>query len=189
MIISNKHITDGLAWVGKCIHSPEQRLILGATALATQPVIDLCNKNVDEETRKTSVARTLAKIVAGTIVGVAVRAGCIALVKKYCKYDMRYLDKGEKLVKRIVPKKKNGFFVPILNSKILGGKEKNFSLTEAEVQKRFEKYIKSMGTFVATIAMIGTNFLIDAPLTKRLTSVFINKINKNDNAHQKEVKR
>lgn len=29
-----------------------------------------------------------------------------------------------------------------------------------------------MGTFVATIAMIGTNFLLDAPLTKYFTGVF-----------------
>ena len=30
--------------IGEVINSPEQRLILGATALATQPFIDLNNK-------------------------------------------------------------------------------------------------------------------------------------------------
>ena len=33
--------------IGEIINSPEQRLILGATALATQPFIDLNNKKAD----------------------------------------------------------------------------------------------------------------------------------------------
>ena len=61
-------------------------MILGATALATQPVIDLKNKEVDEETRMTSVARTIAKIVAGTIVGVVVRYAGIEAAKAFSKY-------------------------------------------------------------------------------------------------------
>lgn len=187
MIISNKIITDGLNWVGKCIHSPEQRLILGATALATQPVIDLHNKNVDEETRKTSVARTLAKIIAGTIVGVAVRAGCIALVKKHCKYKFIYSDESKKLVRKIVPDNKGGFFTPLINVRMKLDDGKMHSLTEQEAIKKIQKYIKSMGTFVATVAMVGTNFLLDAPLTKWLTGKFINKIN--EETDTKEVKK
>ena len=46
-----------------------------------------------------------------------------------------------------------------------------------------------MGTFVATVAMIFTNFLIDAPLTKHLTSVFTKKINKEVSGKNREVKK
>ena len=175
MIINNDKIIKGLEWTGKCVHSPEQRLILGATALATQPFIDLSNKKVDEETRKTSVARTLAKIIAGTVVGVGIRAVCIAIVKKYCKYDLGYSDNAQKIVNSIRHKKGRGFFVPLLTSKTIPNKDGMFAIPKAEVEQRFEKYIKSMGTFVATVAMIGTNFLIDAPLTKYLTNVFMQK--------------
>lgn len=189
MIINNKRIINGLNWVGKCIHSPEQRLILGATALATQPVIDLCNKNVDEETRKTSVARTLAKIIAGTIVGVAVRAACISLVKRHCNYTLGYFDKTKEIVNRVVPKKGKGFFAPFLKNIDLKDKNGEFVFTKSDIDKRIEKHIKSMGTFVATVVMIATNFLLDAPLTKWLTGKFINKINNNDNVHQKEVRK
>ena len=45
--------------IGEVINSPHQRLILGATALATQPFIDLNNKKADKETRAVSVARTI----------------------------------------------------------------------------------------------------------------------------------
>ena len=69
------------------MHAPEQRILIGATGLAIQPFIDLNNKNVDKETRKTSAWRTAAKIIAGTIVGVAVRYWGIAFVKKYAQYD------------------------------------------------------------------------------------------------------
>ena len=43
----------------------------------SQPFIDASNKNVDEKTRKVSVARTIAKIIAGTLTGYFVRKGCI----------------------------------------------------------------------------------------------------------------
>lgn len=62
---------------GKKCTSAHQRGILGATALLTQPFIDAKNKDVDDKTRKYSVARTIAKIIAGTMTGVAIRYGCI----------------------------------------------------------------------------------------------------------------
>ena len=64
MIIRNEYVKKGLDFAGKYLHAPEQRLLLGATALATQPFIDMHNKNVDKETRMMSVARTIAKIIA-----------------------------------------------------------------------------------------------------------------------------
>lgn len=47
----------------------QNRLILGVSSALTQPFIDYKNKDVDEETRKYSTARTLIKIGVGTIVG------------------------------------------------------------------------------------------------------------------------
>ena len=45
-------VTNGIKKAGEKISSAEQRLILGASALMSQPFIDAKNKNVDEKTRK-----------------------------------------------------------------------------------------------------------------------------------------
>ena len=75
-VVSDKFISHVENFGKKCT-SAHQRGILGATALITQPFIDAHNKSVDEKTRKFSVARTIAKIIAGTLTGVAIRYGCI----------------------------------------------------------------------------------------------------------------
>lgn len=169
MIISNKTIKTALDWTGKKLHSPEQRLILGATALATQPFIDLHNKEVDAETRKTSVARTLAKIIAGTLVGYAVRRAGISFVRKYSQYST---DMVGGLVAKITPKDGKGFFVPMFTKTLKPTEKSIFPIAQDKLEKKFELYRKAMGTFVATVAMIGTNFILDAPLTKFFTGVF-----------------
>lgn len=166
MIINNKVVKDSLTWAGKCLHAPEQRLILGATALATQPFIDLNNKEVDEDTRKLSAARTVAKIIAGTIVGVGVRYLGIKAVKAFSKCDFIYKGDSKDFITRIIPDAKRGFLTP---TSFRGGV---FPMATAEVERRLEKYRKAMGTLTATIAMVATNFLLDAPLTKYLTGVF-----------------
>ena len=171
MIISNKAIKSCLDFAGKHLHAPEQRLILGATALATQPFIDLRNKEVDEKTRMTSVARTIAKIVAGTVVGVIVRQAGISLIKRYTKYKP-IVDKNNYVI-AIARQKGRDLFVPLFI-----GITKTSKITAADLDKKFQLYTKALGTFVATVAMMFTNFLIDAPLTKYLTSVFTKKINK-----------
>ena len=68
-VYSDKKMVNGIKKTGEKISSAEQRLILGASALMSQPFIDANNKRVDEKTRKVSVARTIAKIVAGTFTG------------------------------------------------------------------------------------------------------------------------
>ncbi len=70
------------------IAGPQNRLILGVSALASQPFIDYFNKNVDENTRKYSVCKTLAKIIVGTIVGVTVRS----LAIKYSANLLKSVD-------------------------------------------------------------------------------------------------
>ena len=68
VIINNKNLINITEWTGRKINSPQQRFILGLTAIMIQPVIDYTNRNVDEETREVSAARTAAKIIAGTSV-------------------------------------------------------------------------------------------------------------------------
>lgn len=180
IIVTQKHTKELVDLIGKHIQSPEQRLLLGATALATQPFIDYRNKDVDDNTRMISVARTLAKIVAGTIVGVLVRRGGIGLVEALGKKKFTYDAKG--FVEKITPESKKDIFTP----KFL--KVKN--CTEEEFERRYSAYIKAMGTMFATVAMIFTNFAIDAPLTRVLTRKFHKIITeKNMPEQKKEVKK
>ena len=144
---SSERLLYRLKDIGKNFSSDKQRLALGVTALVTQPVIDAHNKRVDEKTRKVSVARTIAKIIAGTLTGFFIRYGCIRAIKAFSQIP----GKG-------VPKYKT-IFTPkgVLDN-----------TTDA-----FEQYRNAMGTVVALGVMVFTNFLIDAPLTKFLTNTFV----------------
>ena len=153
--------------IGEKINSPEQRLILGATALATQPFIDLNNKKADKKTRAVSVARTIGKIVAGTLAGVAVRYGSIAAIKRFSGAELKTIDGVTKICK----KSKKDIFVPLF-AKIRP------NITEAEFAKEYENYTKALGTVAATVAMIFTNFMIDVPLTKLITNILTSKVEK-----------
>lgn len=153
MTISNEKTLKGLKWVGEKVSSPENRLILGVTALMSQPFIDLNNKKVDEDTRKVSAARTVAKIIAGTTTGVLIRSGCIHAIDAFTKLpteitpDMKF-------------KKLRTLFTP-----------------SAGILKDLNQYKKSLGTILSLGVMVVTNFLLDAPLTKFLTNKFVDRIN------------
>lgn len=153
MTISNEKTLKGLKWVGEKVSSPENRLILGVTALMSQPFIDLNNKKVDEDTRKVSAARTVAKIIAGTTTGVLIRSGCIHAIDTFTKLpteitpDMKF-------------KKLRTLFTP-----------------SAGILKDLNQYKKSLGTILSLGVMVVTNFLLDAPLTKFLTNKFVDRIN------------
>ena len=138
--------------IGEKVSSAENRLILGASALMSQPFIDYHNKNVDEKTRRVSVARTIAKIIAGTTTGFIIRKGCIKGINVLSEIPGPNISKIR------------SFFTPkdIKNNK-----------TDA-----FTQYRNAMGTIVALVVMMFTNFLIDAPLTKYLTNAMINKEDK-----------
>ncbi len=133
--------------IGRDISSAENRLILGVSALMTQPFIDAKNKNVDEETRKVSVCRTIAKIIAGTFTGYFIRKGCIKAIKAWSKIPAPGIPKYKTL---FTPK---------------GARSTN---TEA-----FKQYQNAMGTVAALVVMLFSNFLIDAPLTKFLTNLLV----------------
>lgn len=153
MTISNEKTLKGLKWVGEKVSSPENRLILGVTALMSQPFIDLNNKKVDEDTRKVSAARTVAKIIAGTTTGVLIRSGCIHAIDAFTKLpteitpDMKF-------------KKLRTLFTP-----------------SAGILNDLNQYKKSLGTILSLGVMVVTNFLLDAPLTKFLTNKFVDRIN------------
>ena len=130
-------------------HPMWNRAIMGATALATQPAIDYYNHKVDDETRVVSRNRTIAKIIAGTAVGMAVRGPVAALVEK-----MTNIKGKTKFSKFLLPK----------SDKILA----DF----AENTKHLANYRSTIAMVVALAIMTYTNFKIDAPLTSYLTNKF-----------------
>lgn len=152
--VGGERANKAVAWVGKNISSPENRFILGATALMSQPFIDLHNRKIDEDTRKVSAARTVAKIIAGTLTGVLIRSACIRSVNAFTKLPHE--------------------IKPNMNFKAV----RNLFTPSEGVCKNLDKYKDAMGTILATVVMMFTNFLIDAPLTKFLTNKFIDKIHK-----------
>ena len=123
------------------------RLIMGGTAIVTQPVIDYYNHRVDEETREVSRNRTIAKIIAGTTVGILVRGSAYKLVK-----EMTNLKGKGKYAKSLIPKTYLRKFVR--NPKLL------------------KNYQNALSTTIALLVMCITNFVIDAPLTTFLTNKF-----------------
>ena len=136
-------------------HPAKNRLIMGATALVTQPPIDYYNHKVDEETREVSRNRTIAKILAGTTVGILVRGSSYELVKNLTDI-----------------KSKSRFNKCLLPTKHLKDLVKN--------PKLLKNYRSALSTSIAILAMCVTNFVIDAPLTVFLTNYFNEKRMKKD---------
>lgn len=135
-----------LGYCANKLAGPENRLILGVSALASQPFIDFYNKNVDEKTRKYSVCKTISKIIVGTTVGVIVRALAI-------KYSSRLLKSVD--VSRVAP--------DILKS--------------PDSRKVLQNTI---GDILGLGICLFTNFLIDAPLTRKGTNYLAQKYVKED---------
>ena len=158
--VKSKKTNRVISWIGQKISSPQNRLILGATALMSQPFIDLHNRKVDEDTRKVSAARTVAKILAGTTTGFLVRYGCIKAID-YCSMLPEQISETTRFHKL------KTFFTP------------EAALTGA--LKNLGHYKKALGTIISLLVMTFTNFAIDAPLTKYLTNKFIDKKNLNSN--------
>lgn len=147
--VSNPKKLKAIDWIGKNLSSAENRLILGASALLSQPFIDASNKEVDAETRRYSVCRTIAKIIAGTLTGYSIRKLCIKSIDAFSKSageikpDMKF-------------KKMRTLLTPTLKY----------------TAEELSQYKNTLGTILALGVMVFTNFLIDAPLTKALTNLF-----------------
>ena len=137
-----------LDFVNKKTSSDTQRLIMGVTVIATQPLIDLRNKKIDEETRWTSVMRTIAKIIAGTTVGMfLVRGPVYKMVEK-----MTDINGSWKWARKLLPK--------------------TYIKELTENPNALRNYRSSIAMAISLGLMCITNFAIDAPLTMALTNFF-----------------
>ncbi len=153
--VPNKDIKNPVKYnkAGQLLASPHwNRLALGITAITTQPWIDYYNPDVDRDTAKTSFCRTLAKIPVCTTVGFIVRGGVYKLTEKFMHSSE---NEGSTL------------FTP---KAIL--QEKNANIREAKLKL----HKNAFSTVSAIGIMLFTNFLIDAPLTTKFTSIFMSKI-------------
>lgn len=124
----------------------ENRGIMGATALLTQPAIDYHNHKVDEETRRVARNRTIAKVVAGTGVGMFVVRGPIYKAIQ----SMTNIQGNSKYSKTLLPKK--------------------YLKEIADNPKFLKNYRSALAMAIALGAMCITNFVLDAPLTAFLTN-------------------
>jgi hypothetical protein len=128
-------------------HPAYNRAIMGASALILQPTIDGMNRSVDKETRKVSVCRTIAKIIAGTAVGILVRGSSHELIKKFTD-----IKGTAKYSKALIPK-------DILKKYLTN-------------ESKLNNYRSTLSTTLAILAMCITNFVLDAPLSAYLTNRF-----------------
>ena len=139
----------------------ENRAIMGATALVTQPTIDYYNHRVDDDTRTVSRNRTIAKVLIGTCVGIPVRGISYNIIEK-----MTQLDGTNKYSRKLLPEKH-------LSSLI-------------QNPQHMKNYRSALATATALFVMCFTNFLIDAPLTAMLTNKLNEKTKEKRLAHPKE---
>jgi len=144
-----------VGWIGKTISSPQNRLIMGVTALASQPFIDWNNKEVDENTRIVSCSKTLGKIIAGTATGVTVRYYAIKLAEKMSRTPAELASGAVKKLTK---------FNTFLSTPDL-----------KPLKDYYKQYRNSLGTFIGIGVMLITNFAIDMPLTNLLTNFFSKK--------------
>lgn len=165
--IKNENIIKKVKWLGEDFNSAMQRLVSGVTALITQPFFDLHNKTTDEKTRKTSCARTLGKIIAGTATGVVIRELCIKATENFTKNRAT----EEELARKA--KLKGKIYTPKIEFKPIEQCLLSKEALNANFRK-IKKYRNAFGTFAAVGIMVFTNFLIDAPLTTYLTNKFNN---------------
>ncbi len=139
----------------------KNRIIMGATALLTQPAIDYYNHRVDDETRTVSRNRTIAKIIAGTFVGAIVRGFAHKGVIK-----MTDINGISKMSKYLITK--------------------DLAERMATDEVFLHNFRSAVSTSLALAVMLFTNFLLDAPLTIYLTNKFNSKSHKKP--HAEEVK-
>lgn len=137
-----------------------QRVIIGATALALQPIIDLKNKKVDKRTREISATRSIARAFVGTATGIGVRWGCIKLGEAFSKagkaFDFKITEKqASKLA--------------------AAGRKVVKSLADA-TPEQVRGYAGVMGTIVALGVMLFTNFLLDVPLVNSMQNFLSDKV-------------
>lgn len=141
-------------WLGKQ-KTPFNRAVIGLVAILTQPWIDLFNKDVDEETRKTSCVRTAAKFAIGTGTGIGVR-------KIFIDYVVPQFTKTKEELGNKVKKSHHDWLKP--SESIIVAKDFE------RMKRTLSKHREVCGTFIAIAVMM----LTDPPLTLWTTN-FLNK--------------
>ncbi len=141
--------------VGTILSRPDVgRAILGATALTTQPFIDYYNPRVDRDTATVSTSRTIGKIIAGTTVG--------CLVRSACYYGSRALTNTNANAKEW--------------QKILLPSETMIQYLSKRNADWIKNYRSTLALLVGLFVMLGTNVMLDVPLThmisKRVLKLF-----------------
>lgn len=157
--------------VDERFNSAWQRLVSGVTAIFTQPFFDWNNKHTDKDTRTTSTARTVAKIGVGTLTGVAIRELCIWGTKYFTQNENIYNDEKAKFLAKHKNDGKLFREMPDFKAKKLTQCLLPESAKLTATAKDIRRYRGAMGTFAALFVMLFTNFLVDAPLTMKLTNV------------------
>jgi len=145
-----------LRWISKNFSSPQQRAVIGLTALCTQPFIDLHNRHIKKEDKSVVVAKTISKIIIGTCTGIAMRHYCIKAVKHFTKSNTRNLKYQFLLPTRIIAKLRR----------------RPSSVSDIELNN----YRNGLGTLFGVLGGMITNFLVDAPLTKMFTNTLNEKV-------------
>ena len=154
-----------LRWISKNFSSPQQRAVLGVTALCTQPFIDLYNSHIKKEDKPVTVAKTISKIVVGTTAGILMRHYAIKIAKNFTKS----VNCGK-------------YSQCLLPQEIVVQLAKN---PKAVPETHLANYRNGLGTFIGTMCGLFTNFLIDAPLSRKLTNFLHEKVFMKEKAHEK----
>ena len=164
-----------------------QKIVMSGSEAVVGPVMDVgigeaitkVTKEEDGRTRESSkvqAIRTFSQSTGGTIVGVIIRMICIGAATALC------MKAGQKT---------GGTIADIVNKNNEMVKEGAYIY-----KKNMETWGKNIGGVVATLVMLGTNFIIDAPfinwINKKATDIIDNKISKNKKdgveTKEKEVK-
>ena len=166
-----------------------QKIVMSGSESIVGPIMDIgighaITKATGEtdgrtnESSKVQAIRTFSQSVGGTIVGVVIRVACIAAATAL------FAKVGEKA---------GGKIADIVNE---ANKEGQRSFSKAEnaflYKDNMEKWGKNVGGAAATLVMLVTNFIIDAPfinwMNKKVTDVVDKFENKKNNQQAKEAK-
>lgn len=154
--IPNKEIKNIAKYnkTGAMLASPHwNRAAIGLAAIASQPWMDYFNPKVDRETAKASSLRTVAKILVCTSVGFTVRGLSYKLVEKFAHGT---------------PQEGSTILTP---KSILQETNKKLRDSKLKIHKN------AFSTVTALSIMLFTNFLLDAPLTSKLSNKFLKMAN------------
>ena len=170
-----------------------QKIVMSGSEAVVGPVMDVAigevitkaageTDNRTRESSKVQAIRTFSQSVGGTIVGVIIRLACIAGVTALCAKG------GGKL---------GEYLQGLVNESAKEATEKTLKIKntadEYLKEKDLKKWGKNLGGAIATLVMLVTNFIIDAPfinwINKKATDV-VDKFDKNKEQKNqaKEVK-